>query len=653
MFLCHIKIIIIRWRSFPMQKRTKHNISKRILSLFLLLIFVLTSCSKSLTTAESTPLPSRYPPTPTHIKKPDNSANTENTNPTVTPSPNSFELCDFDTYMNQLFETEITSDPLLFHQRIADPESFSLDLNPPEPVLSITDANALELQRSNADQILATLKLYNYNMLTSGQQITYDIVQYHIERVLEQTNYPYYGSMLNASLGPQLQLPIVLNEYKFYKKEDIDAYLNLIKSIDDYLTKIISYEWERSNKGYFVPDSTINSIITQCTSFLDQKENNLFLTGFTKRLNNCEWLSDQEKTEYIQKNEALVKELVFPAYEKFSKSVQKLQGSGNSTGSFAEIENGTDYFELLTQIKTGTNKTMTELKKQLENALQKHMKNLVSLQESYPNLRDIYNKNPFPETDPTKVMLYLENACAENYPMTENLTYEIKNVPTELEPYFAPAFYFIPPLDHYEENLIYLNATGEDAKYIFPSLGHEGYPGHMLQNTYYLSTNPPLIRTILSNLGYEEGWGVYAELDSYRLTNMTEQEADYLISNKLVTYCLYSLLEIYIHYEGFDEQDTISFLARYGKSSESAKTIYKILLDNPCNYLPYTIGYLELSDLRTYAETRLATVFSAKEFHEFILAFGPASFPVLKKYFYQWIEEKKRNPAYHYSEMLK
>ena len=47
----------------------------------------------------------------------------------------------------------------------------------------------------------------------------------------------------------------------------------------------------------------------------------------------------------------------------------------------------------------------------------------------------------------------------------------------------SPAAYAIPPLDEWEDNIILLNPSA-DQTYLFLTLAHEGYPGHMYQYLY-------------------------------------------------------------------------------------------------------------------------------------------------------------------------
>ena len=64
------------------------------------------------------------------------------------------------------------------------------------------------------------------------------------------------------------------------------------------------------------------------------------------------------------------------------------------------------------------------------------------------------------------------------------------------------------------------------------------------------------------------------------------------------------------------------------------------MVDEPANYLKYTIGYLEFMELREKAEKKLGDKFNQKNFHQFLLDMGPCQFYVLDEYLDDWIAEQ-------------
>lgn len=93
------------------------------------------------------------------------------------------------------------------------------------------------------------------------------------------------------------------------------------------------------------------------------------------------------------------------------------------------------------------------------------------------------------------------------------------------------------------------------------------------------------------------------------------------------------LIDIGIHYRGWDAARTAVFLKAFGiNNASTAAEIYQYIVETPGNYLKYYWGYLNFLDLKTVCQKRLGDDFDLKEFHRRILDIGPVQFPVLEKY---------------------
>lgn len=96
--------------------------------------------------------------------------------------------------------------------------------------------------------------------------------------------------------------------------------------------------------------------------------------------------------------------------------------------------------------------------------------------------------------------------------------------------------------------------------------------------------------------------------------------------------CLYSLLDIMIHYENMPYNQVHKMLCNFGITSpESTAAIYEYIVEEPTNYLKYYLGYLELLSLREEARALWGDDYSAMNFHKFILDYGPAEFSTLRE----------------------
>lgn len=137
-----------------------------------------------------------------------------------------------------------------------------------------------------------------------------------------------------------------------------------------------------------------------------------------------------------------------------------------------------------------------------------------------------------------------------------------------------------------------------------------------------------------------EGWATYVESYGYEYAASLMNDPDsaknavrFAWLNRSMNLCIYSLIDIGIHYRGWDAARTAVFLKAFGiNNASTAAEIYQYIVETPGNYLKYYWGYLNFLDLKTVCQKKLGDDFDLKEFHRRILDIGPVQFPVLEKY---------------------
>ena len=125
-------------------------------------------------------------------------------------------------------------------------------------------------------------------------------------------------------------------------------------------------------------------------------------------------------------------------------------------------------------------------------------------------------------------------------------------MPEALRQTLGPAFFLVPPIDRYNSCVIYINpdSVSQDQS-LFTTLAHEGIPGHLYQNVYFLSQCTSDIRKILSFGSYSEGWATYVEHCAYTMYNgLSPALGELLARNASATLGLHALMDINIHYYG-------------------------------------------------------------------------------------------------------
>jgi uncharacterized protein (DUF885 family) len=544
----------------------------------------------------------------------------------------------FDEFTNELFVEEVQSDTLTLNYALADPEQYGIEEKP--VTLGEFSIEQMEKEISLSENYLKRLNRFRYDELTESQKLTYDILKNYLELGISDGDYLYYTECLGPTTGLQAQLPILLAEYNFYTRDDIDDYIELLPGVYDYFKEITAFEREKSDRGLFMSDAVADRIIEQCKAFIEQPEENFLINYFNEKISGYDNLTKKEIASYQEKNRAGVMNYVIPAYELLIDTLEELKGTGVNKAGLYYYPEGQAYYEYLAKSYTGSGKTMDEMSEMLDTAIGDGVLQITKISLANPDIIQEYDDfTSFPITDPEEILDDLKTDILTEFPDPVPVQCEIKYVDESLSEYLSPAMYLVPAIDEYTNNNIYINGDDEATlSKIYTTVAHEGYPGHLYQCVYFRSQDPAPIRNVMNFLGYDEGWATYVEHYSYHLAGIDETLADFLEVNSAVILFMYARADIGIHYEGWTQKKAVTYINSFVGDEETSKSIYDTLLEEPAIYLPYAVGYLEIKELRAKAEKELGDQFDPKEFHEFLLDIGPAQFNVIDNYIDEWLQ---------------
>lgn len=538
---------------------------------------------------------------------------------------------EFEEYLDNYFRESVTQNTLTLHFTVKNPAAIGITDYP----LTLGTFTLDEIEDSyDINSEISELTAFDYNSLSLRQQLTYDILMSDL--LLSQSANdlsPYYSELLSPNLGIQSNLPILLAEYEFNSAKDIDDYMTLCASADDYFECIMEFEKKKSSEGLFMSNYICDQVLTQCNSFINDPENNYMLEVFNDKIDALDFLSDDEKEAYKKEHYDIIINDFIPAYDIIIDGINSLYNTGTNDGGLCNFDGGKEYYEYLVAYNTGSSKSIDELDDMLANYYNDFTDELISLYRHNPSVFDEVENINFNLSDPFDILSDLQEKMKDDFPTAPDATYTIKHVHPSLSEFLSPAFYIVPTIDDTYNNSIYLNDDSlSDNLSLYTTLCHEGYPGHLYQNIYTATTNPHNIRSLLSFNGYSEGFATYVEMYAYEYSGIDEDCATLLKLNQALTLIIYAKADIGVHYYGWSESNLASFLERSGFSSEYASDLYWYVISEPANYLRYTIGYLEFEELlRTFSD-ELEDDFSLIDFHDAILRVGPCDFDILEKY---------------------
>ena len=544
----------------------------------------------------------------------------------------------FEAFSRKVFQNEVSGSTLTLHYTLAHPEKQGI----PRKKASL---GTVPTDMKNTYQICSQyeekLKSFRYSRLSTENQLTLDsmLLYYHTEKSLGD-NY-LLQEPLGPSLGIQAQLPVLLAEYAFYEAQDITDYLNLLTTIRPYFQSILKFEKKKSEAGFFMSDTTLDRVLAQCSAFIQNPDNNYMLDIFQKKLSDYGKLSTSEQNALVLTHKSLMKTEVIPAYQELMTGLEALRGTGKNDRGLTYFKGGKAYYLYLLQSQTGSYVPVKQMEKRLSRQLSSEISIAGTMLRKNPELLATLNQGiTFKEMKPTQMLNALQQKIQADFPALSDVSFELRTVHDSMKDYLSPAFYLTPPMDTGTPNVIYINpAANYQGLELFTTLAHEGFPGHLYQTVTFQRQNPSGIRNLLCTSGFAEGWATYVEPFAYQYT------ADYIqdpfatelarISwlNRSINLCMYSLLDIEIHYNGWTQAEAASFLKAFGiEDSTVVSEIYQYILETPGNYLKYYWGYLSLLDLRTSEQNRLGQDFDLKKFHSQVLKIGGVQYPVLEKY---------------------
>lgn len=542
----------------------------------------------------------------------------------------------FEEYTQEVFCNEVSSNTINLHYTLKNPEDYGI--TDYEVSLGSFESDP-DMIKVSAENMRQSLQEFSYEGLNLQNRITFDILEYQVKSAEKNADYVLYEEPLGLVSGVQTQFPVVMSEYRFYDRQDVETYLELLEMTGEYFDSLIKFEREKADAGLFMADYALDTVLEQCRAFLDMGDGNYLYSTFADRIGDVKKLTKEEKSNYIQDNALTVSDYVFPAYEKLISSLEELRGSGENEKGLVNLPDGADYYELVVRRSTGSDRSVEEMedltRRQITDDLEAMEQVLgITTEEAQEAAASMTQDSA------GLILSKLQDGIKETFPEAPDTALEVKYVPEEMEDHLSPAFYMIPAIDNTEENVIYINrAHMNDDLTLFTTLAHEGYPGHLYQTVYYESTDPDPIRSVMDFGGYVEGWATYAEMGSYYLTPLSKEQAVLLQKNSSIILGLYALADMGIHYEGWSRMDTVAFFSNYGiTDTETIEQIYELIIGSPGNYLKYYIGYVEFLELKKDWAEEKGTEFSQKEFHEAVLEVGPAPFDIVEKYIWEMTE---------------
>lgn len=555
----------------------------------------------------------------------------------------------FDEFMKQEFVESMEQSYPNTHIILENPKDYGVDTSKTKVQIDkeLNETTMKENKELNEKSAKA-FKEFDRDTLSDEQKETYDIYSYMLDYTTEMNDskFDYMSMPLESMTGMHTQLPTLFSDWTLRNEQDVKDVITLMKSVRPYMDSILAYTKKQEEKGTLMLD--IKSAKEYCEKVVKEDVNSSVLTGLNESIDNLK-LGDDKTKQYKAELKKAFQEYFLPAYSDIIKTMKELDSSKNNTLGLSHMKNGKEYYELLFKQATGTDKSIEDIKKELNSMSRSSLLAVQSVISKNKNLYDEYvnGKIKTKYKDFESMLKDLDKDIKDDFPSVGTLNYRIRPIGEDLASGGVAAYFNIPALDGTTPKQIRVNML-EDALNVqsletFSTVAHEGIPGHMYQIAYaYKNVKDPWRNSMASFLGYTEGYATYTELYALKYLDGVSADAVKLQQNMVVYQdCLIALADIGIHYEGWTKEDLSNFLEENGLGVSDVSDFYNQLQANPTAFLSYYVGYVQIANLKKDAQEELKDKFNDRDFHEAILKSGAAPFHVVEENVKDYIESAK------------
>lgn len=530
----------------------------------------------------------------------------------------------FSDFEDELFQEMMSEDYTTLHFSLRDYQKYGIE----KPDVNIGDASWDDYEDSveDCDEYLKKLQSFDYDSLSETEQKDYRTIAFYLERNKELNSYPYFDWAFNSAEGVIDNLLTTFTEFVFYEKEDIDDYLATLASVPAYLDQCLENTKKQAAKGYFLTDAMLKATEDAIEKFVDKKDDNELIKIFDENIDAFDGLSAEEKEAYKKKNREIVLNAYIPSYEKVAEELQKLKGSRKADYNVSSLDGGSEYYAALARYKTSIDADVETILDICTQYIEKSVDELYDIMQNHSEVTE--ETLDFDSAE--DVLSYLEGHL-DAFPVLDKVYYNVQYLDPSVANDSIVAYYLSPPVDDMRDNVIKINGDNvSDVLDLYTTLAHEGFPGHLYQTNYYIQQQPSLLRTQLTMMGYQEGWGMFAEGQALHVSGLSEYASEYQKINIELNYVLSAAVDLGVNGLGWSTKDVSKYLDRLALNSSIAKDLYDFATLQPGTILPYGVGIAMFELLEKKAKNALGNDFDQKAFNEVLLNDGNRPFEVVE-----------------------
>ena len=482
------------------------------------------------------------------------------------------------------------------------------------------------------------VETYPTDKLTAEQELSRRLVAYQLQETISGEKFLFHGYPVNQMFGITQRLSsLFLNAQPLRDEEDVQNYLVRLGKIGKQFEEVIEKMEYQREKGIVPPRFAIAKALAGIEKWIGIP---IEKCPFYTRL-------ASQSEEILKTAKRVVEKKVYPAYRALHKYLEKYLAEIKREDGVWALPDGDEYYAYVLKCHTTLDlspKEIHEMGLKEVVRIEKEIGALLKLEGLWKENLSIgahlqeLGKNPkyfYANTDEGreeclkefgKILERSREKLGPLFTLKPKAPVNIEAVPS-YEANGAPAAYYMSPsVDGSRPGTFFVNLRDLNAvaKYRIETLAvHEGEPGHHFERSLALESDTHILRKLVTNAAYCEGWALYCEKLAYEqgfysnsLSKIGHLQDELLRAARLV-------VDTGIHWKRWSREKAIDYLASvtgmHSLDVVSEIERYFVLPGQACSY---KIGQMKILDMRKEAKERLGDQFDLRAFHSDILKRG-------------------------------
>ena len=496
---------------------------------------------------------------------------------------------------------------------------------------------ALEDQEALSQEIYEELMTYDVTLLSAENKETFEVLEYAFSELPNEIDTKTYFYLDNNPLGEYTGIyNNIIASFYFYSLRnelDIESYLNLLNTLDEFALSLLEFEAERQEAGYGMSRREIDNVLLMLGEMLEDIDFSFIVDDFINDSSALENVEEEVIKAAQKEVSAIAEDQLINFFETLKTGIEEIKPKYHEPKPISQLAGGKEYFANTVYSNSGFS-DMDAYAAYLDLKLEESLTSYLSLLDEDLDLAKLYNGeiSLYEAESMNDVLDYLREAMADDFPAIHDIEYIVEELPESMQKLMPNigAFYMVSAVDDLDaKQRIVLN--GEYHPTDFITLAHEGYPGHMYQHIYANSLNLPLIRKILSFEDYAEGYANYVQRVSVKYTDNIEMAELY---SAYESFLYYLILKVDYQVNYLNEDVSELFEEFFGTEKNDLKddVLYQQVILAPGSFIEYYVAGSRIDDLYLEVFDLTDGQVTFKEFNESILKHGSVPINLLSEY---------------------